>query len=139
MWASSGKAPLFTSAISAGETILVVVLGLNSAIAAYYYLRLVKAVMLEDPDPSNAPTTESPFTSRRLAGILSAVGVVILALGGNNLMTAAQKAAAYEPPAMAASTPIPPHAVGGRETIEHPAPAPAKDGDAQPVETIRAQ
>lgn len=91
------KVPLFTSAISAGEITLVVVLGLNSAIAAYYYLRLVRCVMLEDPDPSSPPTTESPFTSRRLAGAISAAGVLLLAIGGNTVMRSAHHAASYRP------------------------------------------
>ncbi|HRJ50368.1 MAG TPA: NADH-quinone oxidoreductase subunit N, partial [Phycisphaerales bacterium] len=89
------KAPLFTSAISAGEITLVVVLGINSAIAAYYYLRLVRCVMLEDPDPASPPTNESPFGSRRLAGVLSAAGVLVLAVGGNAVMRTAHHAAAY--------------------------------------------
>jgi NADH-quinone oxidoreductase subunit N len=103
-----GKAPLFTSAISAGETILVVVLGLNSAIAAFYYLRLVRAVMLEPPGAAAAPTVESPFKSRRLAGVLSAAGVVLLALAGDRFMSLAQRAGEYRA-FEAAGTPSPGH------------------------------
>ncbi len=92
-----GKMPLFTSAISAGEMLLVIVLGLNSAIAAFYYLRLVRAVMLEDADAAATPMVESPFPSRRLAGVLSAIGVLALPVIGNNLMAAASRAMQYEP------------------------------------------
>ncbi|MCC6427845.1 MAG: NADH-quinone oxidoreductase subunit N [Phycisphaerales bacterium] len=100
-----GKAPLFTSAISAGETVLVVVLGINSAIAAFYYLRLVRAVMLEDPDAVNSPLSESPFRSRRLAGVLSMIGILVLPVAGNKLMSEATTAAAFEPAAGAHSGP----------------------------------
>ncbi|GMV27682.1 MAG: NADH-quinone oxidoreductase subunit N [Phycisphaerae bacterium] len=107
-----GKAPLFTSAISAGEIVLVVVLGVNSAIAAFYYLRLVRAAMLESPDAAAPRTVESPFASRRTAGVLSAAGVVVLALAGNGIMRAAQHAAEYLPATDAAHEPAPAHGPG---------------------------
>lgn len=100
-----GKAPLFTSAISAGETVLVVVLAINSAIAAYYYLGLARAALLDAPDASAAPTTESPFASRRTAGVISAAAVVALAFAANSLMVAARNAAAFKPVAMEAARP----------------------------------
>ncbi|MBC7771935.1 MAG: NADH-quinone oxidoreductase subunit N [Pyrinomonadaceae bacterium] len=82
-----GKVPLFSSGLSAGEYVLVVVLGLNSAIAAYYYLRLAYAALIEKPEsqPALAPITESPFPSRAYAGVLSAAGVVLIAILGGNL------------------------------------------------------
>jgi len=82
-----GKVPLFSAGLSAGETVLVVILGLNSAIAAYYYLRLAYVALLEKPEelPGVAPITEAPFPTRRLAGVLSAAGVVVLAIVGGRL------------------------------------------------------
>lgn len=90
-----GKVPLFSAGLSAGEFGLVVVLGLNSAIAAYYYLRLAYAALIEKPEsqPALAPITESPFTSRKYAGVLSAAGVVLLAVLGGNLADQAGLAA----------------------------------------------
>lgn len=75
-----GKVPLFTSGIAAGQIVLVLVLGVNSAIAAFYYLRLIKAAMLDDAaDRPNLCRVEvAPFGGRRIAGIASAVGVVVL-------------------------------------------------------------
>ena len=72
------KVPLFTSGIAAGEIPLVIVLGVNSAIAAFYYLRLVQASFLESPDRDSAPMDVAPFASRQAAGVLSAAGVVLL-------------------------------------------------------------
>ncbi len=85
-----GKLPLFTSAIGAGEIVLVVVLGLNSAIAAYYYLRLMAAPLLESGSP--ADLGESPFVGRRFAAALSAAGVIILAFAAGRVMDASEYA-----------------------------------------------
>lgn len=87
------KIPLFTSAISAGEIPLVIVLGLNSAIAAFYYLRLVGAPMLADPDPRAEPAELAPFPSRKFAGLISAIAVIALLLVADALMDQTQKAA----------------------------------------------
>ncbi|MFO0856044.1 MAG: NADH-quinone oxidoreductase subunit N [Phycisphaerales bacterium] len=81
-----GKLPLFTSAINAGELPLVIVLGINSAIAAFYYLRLAFLPLTETPDTTDGVPTATPFQGRAFAGILSAAGVVILAIFAGGLM-----------------------------------------------------
>ncbi len=86
------KVPLFTSAISAGEVPLVVVLGLNSAIAAFYYLRFTQACLLESPDPAALPKETAPVMGRAVAGILSAVGVVALVVAGGTVLDEAAAA-----------------------------------------------
>jgi NADH-quinone oxidoreductase subunit N len=88
-----GKVPLFTSAISAGEIPLVLILGVNSAIAAWYYLRLARTPLLEKPGEDGYTFTRTTFLSRPLAATLSAVGVIVLAVMGNGFMDAAQHAA----------------------------------------------
>jgi NADH-quinone oxidoreductase subunit N len=88
------KVPLFTSAISAGEIPLVIVLGVNSAIAAFYYLRLVATPLLEAPDRTAVRARATPFAGRTIAAMLSAIGVVLLAFWGDALMTASRDAAA---------------------------------------------
>ncbi|MBK7404082.1 MAG: NADH-quinone oxidoreductase subunit N [Phycisphaerales bacterium] len=86
-----GKVPLFTSALGSGRVTLVVFLGLNSAIAAYYYLRVVAAAMLEPP--AGAPIRDAGVPSRSVGAFLAAAGVVVLALLGNTLMGASERAA----------------------------------------------
>jgi NADH-quinone oxidoreductase subunit N len=87
-----GKFALFSAAISKGEIVLVVVLGLNSAVAAFYYLRLVAAPMLENPDPSVPTPQPTPFFSRSLAAVVCAGAVVILAFFADALMDASGRA-----------------------------------------------
>lgn len=92
-----GKLPLFTSGIGAGEIALVLVLGINSAIAAYYYLRLAYVCFIDKPEtiPGQAPLTLNPFQSRELAGVVSAAGVVVLAIFGGFLADRAMNGAQY--------------------------------------------
>jgi NADH-quinone oxidoreductase subunit N len=90
-----GKLPLFTSAIRAGEIPLVLILGLNSAIAAYYYLRLAFAPLTEVADAGEEPIVRAPFRSRSAAALIAAACVVVLAIGGNILMETARAAANY--------------------------------------------
>jgi NADH-quinone oxidoreductase subunit N len=90
-----GKLPLFTAAIRAGEIPLVIILGLNSAIAAYYYLRLAFAPLTEATDAGEEPISEGPFKTRRMAAVVSAIAVILLALGGNFLMQTARLAGEF--------------------------------------------
>lgn len=95
------KLPLFTSGIAAGEIPLVIILGINSAIAAFYYLRLAAAPLLEAPEESIAgPARPAPFPARIAAGLISAVAVIALGFLSSPLTRAAEKAAA-EPRAQA--------------------------------------
>jgi NADH-quinone oxidoreductase subunit N len=86
------KVPLFTSAIAAGEVTLVIVLGINAAIAAYYYLRLVAMPLLEEPDPTLQAASRTPFVSRPFAAIVSAASVIVLVVFAGSLMQQAAKA-----------------------------------------------
>jgi NADH-quinone oxidoreductase subunit N len=88
-----GKLPLFSSGIAAGEYALVVVLGLNSAVAAFYYLRLAFAPYLDAREATTEGTQLSPFASRRWAAIASAGGVIVLSFVLGQLATQTQKAA----------------------------------------------
>lgn len=89
------KLPLFTSGIASGEYVLIVILGLNSAIAAYYYIRLAGAALLSSPDLAgrSASIQSTPFATRVLAGALSAMGVVALAV--RPITDVASKAGTY--------------------------------------------
>lgn len=87
-----GKLFLFTSALAAGEITLVVVMGLNSAIAAFYYLRLVAAPYLEPTDKNAEPSVLTAFSPRIIAAVLSAAGVVLLVFPAGRLMSISNQA-----------------------------------------------
>ena len=97
-----GKLGLFSAGVSAGQIPIVIILGINSAIAAVYYLRLVAVAYLDKSDePITGTIVLSPFASRRLAGACSAIGVVLLLVVTQPLINAALNAANYNAPAQA--------------------------------------
>ncbi len=91
------KLPLFTAALASGETVLLLILAINSAIAAYYYLGLARAAWLDVPDasPGTVPPRLTPFMGRIVAGLISAACVIVLAFLGGGLMTKAKDAGTY--------------------------------------------
>ncbi len=93
-----GKLGLFSAGVSAGQIPIVIVLGINSAIAAVYYLRLVAVAYLDKGDEPTASISLSPFASRRLAGVCSAAGVVLLLVVAQPLVEGAHKAADLNAP-----------------------------------------
>ncbi|TVQ31237.1 MAG: NADH-quinone oxidoreductase subunit N [Phycisphaeraceae bacterium] len=92
-----GKLMLFTSAISAGEIVLVVVMGLNSAVAAFYYLRLAGYPLLEQRHDEAESPTLTPAPGRRLAACVAAVGVVALVVFISPLQRASHEATQLTP------------------------------------------
>ncbi|HYE02183.1 MAG TPA: NADH-quinone oxidoreductase subunit N [Phycisphaerales bacterium] len=91
-----GKLPLFTAGIASGHVLLVVILGLNSAIAAVYYLRLAFVPLLEvrsAGDDVAGPVRLTPFAARIGVGVVCAVLVVVLALAGSDRLAGAAVAA----------------------------------------------
>ncbi len=73
-----GKLPLFSAALTSGEGVLVVVMALNSAAAAFYYLRLASAPLLGEPDPDRPRPVCNGLPARRIAAVLSATGAVVM-------------------------------------------------------------
>lgn len=119
-----GKATLFTSGLAAGETLLVIVLALNSAIAVWYYLRLAFAPMFEASEKGSEDLTPVPFQTRWVAAAASAAGVVVLAVLGNGFLQMCQTASGYvgarpAPPAVAMD-------LGTMAPVKHEAREPAK-------------
>lgn len=88
-----GKLPLFTSIISAGDITLAVVLGINSAIAGFYYLRFAWAAYLQEPAPGSTPANPTPYFSRPFAALISAGAVIILVFVSSLLMKHSNDAA----------------------------------------------
>ncbi len=119
-----GKLGLFTSAIAAGEIPLVIILGLNSAIAAVYYLRIVAAAYLDPRDEERtANVTDTPFAARPIAALLSAGGVIALAVIAQPLVTASRSAATFRGPTPADL------AEAEAYLLRHAAPAALPDAD----------
>ena len=68
-----GKFYLFSSAIKAGFTGLVVIAVMMSAVSLYYYLRIVVAMYMEDEQSSAFPATASPLNITILVLMFAAV------------------------------------------------------------------
>jgi NADH-quinone oxidoreductase subunit N len=72
------KLYVLLATVDAGLQWLAVVIVLNAALAAYYYLRVIVTMYMRDPEAEPAPIDASPLGSIALA--LSVVGVVVLGL-----------------------------------------------------------
>lgn len=96
-----GKLYLFIAGIQAGQIALVVIAGLNSAISAWYYLRLIALPIMSKPSPQSETIVRSPVRWPRVAGVVTAVAVVVLPVFAGGLFKAS-KAATGSPAALAA-------------------------------------
>lgn len=83
-----GKLYLFSAGIAAGEIILVVIAGLNSAISAWYYLKIAGLPWLGQPTAITQRLVQTPYRGRNVAAALSAVGVIILIFAASPIMSA---------------------------------------------------
>lgn len=86
------KVHLFFASISAGEVLLAVILAFNSAIAAFYYLRLVVPAYIDRADSTTTPKDVTEYLSRPIAAFLSAALVLILVLAFGGLQKASERA-----------------------------------------------
>jgi NADH-quinone oxidoreductase subunit N len=73
-----GKFYLFGAAVRSGYIWLAVIGVLNSAVAAYYYLRIVVVMYMRDPE--GAPTEVSPSLAGTLALFVALCGVIWLGI-----------------------------------------------------------
>jgi NADH-quinone oxidoreductase subunit N len=85
-----GKFYLFGAAVKAGYVWLAVIGVLNSAAAAYYYLRLIVYMYMREPE--GAPTVMAPSLSGALALVVALWGVVQLGVAPGPLFDLAQAA-----------------------------------------------
>ncbi|MEM7536744.1 MAG: NADH-quinone oxidoreductase subunit N [Chloroflexota bacterium] len=74
-----GKFFIFQAAVEGGWAWLAVIAVLNSAIGAYYYLRVIMSMYLRDPDEESA-TTIIDGTMLRLGVGIAAVGTLIVGI-----------------------------------------------------------
>jgi NADH-quinone oxidoreductase subunit N len=70
------KLYILLATVDSGLTWLAVVIVLNAALAAFYYLRVIVYMYMRDPEPEPAPLDTSPFGSVALA--VSVAGVIAL-------------------------------------------------------------
>ncbi len=85
-----GKFYLFGAAVKSGYVWLAVIAVLNSAAAAYYYLRLIVYMYMREPE--GAPTVLAPSLSGALALVVALWGVVQLGVAPGPLFDLAQAA-----------------------------------------------
>jgi NADH-quinone oxidoreductase subunit N len=83
---------IFGSAVRAGYLWLTVLAVLNSAIAAYYYLRVIVYMYMREPDATAARL--APTFAGTLALAIAAVGIVLLGLAPAPFVDLAQAAVA---------------------------------------------
>ncbi len=87
-----GKLYLFIAGVQAGQIALVVIAGLNSAISAWYYLRLVALPIMNRPTAQSETITANPHPWPRVAGVITAVLVVLLPIFVGQLVKASREA-----------------------------------------------
>lgn len=88
-----GKLYLFIAAVDADRVELVVIAGINSAISAFYYLRLVGLPILARPTARSETIVAGPTIWPRLAAVLTAVGVVVIPIFAGPLVERTREAA----------------------------------------------
>ncbi|MCU1329183.1 MAG: proton-translocating NADH-quinone oxidoreductase, chain [Bryobacterales bacterium] len=89
-----GKFYIFRAAIESNLTWLTILGLLNSAVAAYYYLRLLVVMYMHEP--SEASTVLEPLTpGLRTALVLPAIGTVLLGVVPNFVLGFARNAATF--------------------------------------------
>ncbi len=88
-----GKFFVFSAAVQAGETGLVVVGVLTSAIAAFFYLRVIVAMWLQDPEPGQAGLGPSPALATGV--FLAAAATIGLGVWPQGLIELARNAGVF--------------------------------------------
>lgn len=87
-----GKLYLFIAGVQADQIALVVIAGLNSAISAWYYLRLIALPIMNKPTAQSETITANPHAWPRIAGIITAAMAVLLPIFVGQLIRASQEA-----------------------------------------------
>ena len=85
-----GKFYLFVAGVDAGQIALVVIAAVNSAISAWYYLQIAGLPILAGPTAASETIVRTPAAWPRVAALLAAVAVVVLALFAEPLLKATE-------------------------------------------------
>jgi NADH-quinone oxidoreductase subunit N len=97
-----GKFSLLSAALAKGHVALVIIAVVNTAIAIYYYLSLVREAYFRDPSPTQAPIRLD--WSTRAACVLLITGIVALGVVPARIMSTITTAMAYATTPASAST-----------------------------------
>jgi NADH-quinone oxidoreductase subunit N len=79
-----GKYVIFQAAIKSGEYTLAIIGGLNAAVAAYYYLRILVTMYMREPETDELPLPVSPAMATVM--VLAVVGVLYLGLAPGGVL-----------------------------------------------------
>ncbi len=102
----AAKLYLFIAGMKAGHVALIVIAGLNSAISAFYYLKLVALPILAQSTPQSETVIPRPVVWPRVAAIVTAAAIVILPIFANQLMEASKVAGNEEQSSISPATDI---------------------------------
>jgi NADH-quinone oxidoreductase subunit N len=87
-----GKLYLFAAGLSAGQWVLVLVAAVNSGISVGYYLKLLGEPLVSAPNARSETVTVIASSWPRIAGVVTAVGLVVVPLFLGPLVAAANTA-----------------------------------------------
>ncbi|MBM4112814.1 MAG: hypothetical protein FJ253_05480, partial [Phycisphaerae bacterium] len=110
-----GKIDLFVAGINDGQTLLVVIAAINSAISAFYYLRLAGLPIVGVADRRAEGVVSVPSIWPKVAAVACGLGVMILPIAANALVEAAAVAGEQQSGGLVA-TPPPAEAAAVRVT-----------------------
>ena len=92
-----GKLYLFAAGIESGQILLVIIACLNSAISAWYYLKLAGVPILSQPTPQSESVTPSPSSWPAFAAVVGTVAILVLWIFAGPIADASGEAFAEEP------------------------------------------
>lgn len=87
-----GKLFLFRAGIDAGQVVLVIIAGVNSAVSAWYYLKLAGLPLLAQPTARTEEITRTPSRWPAVAAILCTIAIVTLWIAPGVLFGASKDA-----------------------------------------------
>jgi NADH-quinone oxidoreductase subunit N len=73
-----GKIYMIGSAVSAGYTVLALIMALNSAIAGYYYVKLIVYMFMKDPIESNVDNNGQLYVANATTSLKVIIGFAII-------------------------------------------------------------
>jgi len=99
------KLVLFIAVVKSGHTPLVVIAAVNSVVSVWYYLRLAGVPILAPSGAAAEGVVKTPSAGPRLAAVVFGVGVLVLPLFMNRLVSRVEKAAGVPQKTGAAAQP----------------------------------